>query len=320
MKVASRAVAATAASIVAMGAGAVAAHGAAGTITATPTPFAATEQVDFTHPGLGGCSVPPPPVIHGCTAPQADCNFFGIDAARFKSSRAGATQSDFSVSASFSDGTSGAGLALPASIPDFEAVVEHPAFPEPMSLTVNVTITDRVDGSSVTVTTPMSITERVIRADGCQSHAATVGRPINGLPVAIVLDSEQGSPDINTVIAWGDGSTSPGTWQATDEYPYADLVTGSHTYRATGRYRVTTTLIEPGIPSSQATVSSLVTVSSAIPVPPTGAGGHPDRVVLGFTVVGLCLIAASFGAGRQRRRGMSRLSQGREHRRGTAGS
>jgi hypothetical protein len=278
--------------------GAATAH-AASTLTATPTPFASTEQVDFIKGFIGGCYVLPPPVIQGCTAPQADCSFFGMNVARFQSSRANASGDQFSVSASYSDGFSGGGI-VEGSAGGFTALAEHPAFPEPASVTATVTITDTVDGSSATVTTPISITERVIRADGCQDRAETVGKPFTGLPVAIVLDSEQGTPDVRADISWGDGTTSSGVWQPTSQSPYADLIDGAHTYAAPGRYAVTVTMVEPDDSASQVAVSTVVAVSSAVPIPATGAGSSPAAGGA-LLVIGLSLITASVSAGCFRR-------------------
>lgn len=270
------------------------AHAAASTITATPVPVSISEQVESFASFIAACAQPPPLVFDDCKAPPADCRFLQLPAASFRSSRSGASIFDFSVSASFSDGYSSTGQAFRDST-QFGAYIGHPAFPETASLTATVTITDTVDGSTAQVTAPVTVTERQVRAVGCDEHPATAGAPITNVHLASIYDSEQDTPDLTASLAWGDGTSSPGTMQPSGSYP--DFVAGSHTYALPGRYTVTVTVSEPGSSGSAITVSTVIAVAATVPVPPTGAGAFPG-LGLALLLTGLLLSSLAIGARR----------------------
>lgn len=105
-------------------------------------------------------------------------------------------------------------------------------------------------------------------------------RTIHGT-VGVFLDTDQVTPasDFIATIDWGDGTTSDGTVGGGHG---VFTVAGSHTYRKSGFYTVTTTLRDDAPGTAQATSTSTALVLSVFPTPgqgqptpPTVIGGGP---------------------------------------------
>ena len=127
------------------------------------------------------------------------------------------------------------------------------------SYTVTTTIQDLVDGSTVTVTSPDTVTDAVLSGTAT-SFTATLGQPFTGV-VAHIGDADPNGVvgDYSALIDWGDGSTpsagsfavSGGTFQ----------VSGSHTYTAVGTYSTQITIRDAG--GASITLGGTATVAAA---------------------------------------------------------
>lgn len=101
-----------------------------------------------------------------------------------------------------------------------------------------------------------------------QDAAGAAGRPVSAV-VAHVADANPGAGtnDLSAQIAWGDGTTTPGTVTAAAGGGFD--VTGTHTYGNAASYPVSTSVSDIG--GSMATANSTAQIAPTAPPPPSGS-------------------------------------------------
>jgi PKD repeat protein len=106
-----------------------------------------------------------------------------------------------------------------------------------------------------------------------QPVSATEGQPFTATVASTSGDPDSAGSDHTISIDWGDGSTSPGSVEASGN------ITGTHTYAEAGSYTVTTTVTDGDSPSNAASASSTATVADApLAAGQLSAGGGSEGV------------------------------------------
>lgn len=176
--------------------------------------------------------------------------------ATFSDANQGATVDDFTNTViNWGDGTTSTGLvqlvARTSTSATFQVTGRH-VYAEEGSFTVTVTIND-VGGQSVTTShTHFAVADGTLTdTTPVITRAITEGQNTGTSVVATFSDANTGAPVsdfANTVIHWGDGTTSVGTVQlvARGELSAAFEVLGSHAYALSGNYTVTVDVHDVG--------------------------------------------------------------------------
>lgn len=158
----------------------------------------------------------------------------------------------YSATIDWGDGTaSSTGVVNAGSSGGFVVSGSH-TYSEEGSFTARISLADIGDGSSVTASSAVSVSDAALTATGTTGRLK--GKAFNGT-VATVSDAGGAAAPTNYVatIAWGDGSSSQGSVTTSGS---GLLVTGSHKYAVRKAYTVGVTIKDDG-GSTVSTMTSL---------------------------------------------------------------
>ena len=177
--------------------------------------------------------------------------------ATFTDSNLSTPPTDYSATIDWGDGTAVTTGTISGSSGSFGVAGDH-AYSEGGTFTVTVTVFEAED-LTFSVASTCNVADPPLSANFA-SFSATQGTPLNGQEVATSTDPV--AEDISAysaVINWGDGS---GTDQGVITTATGSLiVSGDHTYQASGSFSVGITITDLG--GSSATVTGTVTVAGA---------------------------------------------------------
>jgi len=223
------AVAMLAASLVLFG---VATQSAATVITAAPNDFTVPEQATFNG-----------------------------EVASFTDDNPSASQTDFTATIDWGDGSATTGGAIFTSDTTFVVFGQH-TYADEGSFTVTVTISDQPPGTgTATATSTATVTEADVLSGSPVTFSAAAGVSFTGT-VAKFSDqlTTSGAGDFTATIDWGDATTSAGTVSGSAG---SFDVSGTHTYAGTGTFSVTVTLSDDAPGTAMAQVTSTAHVGSS---------------------------------------------------------
>jgi hypothetical protein len=170
--------------------------------------------------------------------------------------------SNFTATIDWGDGTTTAGVVTDGSAAGDYVVSGTHQYTDELSGSSNVTISEpglfltgsRSSGNTVTITEADALTMTG------SSFSVRAGRPFSGT-VATFTDTNPValSTDFATTINWGDGTTTSGNVTGPEGGPFT--ITGSHTYKPAGTFKVTVTAADdpPGTATASATATATVT-------------------------------------------------------------
>jgi hypothetical protein len=169
--------------------------------------------------------------------------------------------SNFTASIDWGDGTTTAGVVSDGSAAGDYVVSGTHQYTDELSGSFNVTFSEpglfltgpRSAGNTVTITEADALT-----LTG-SSFSVRAGRPFSGTVATLTDTNPLALPtDFTTTINWGDGTTTSGTVTGPQGGPFP--VTGSHTYKPAGTYKVTVTAADdpPGTATASATATATV--------------------------------------------------------------
>ena len=156
------------------------------------------------------------------------------------------------------------------------------------NFTVTATTTRTSDNASVISTGQVAVHEHdVLAAQGTTLIAAS-GQLLNSTSVATFTDTDTAAlaSNFQATVAWGDGTTTPGTITGANG---AFAVSGTHTYATAGHDNITVTVTDPAPGTAIATASSFrfdhVNQPPENTVPgPLNAFNHTDLAIAGLSV------------------------------------
>jgi len=183
--------------------------------------------------------------------------------ATFTDPDSNASAGDYLATIAWGDGSSSPGtISGPIGGP-FAVSGIHP-YAEEGTNEVTVYVTDVDDRTNTaTVTSTVKVSDGALSAS-CATPANSL-TSFNGTTSNFIDANPSGTAsDYAATIAWGDGSSSPGTMSGPDGGPFT--VSGAHAYQSTGIFSVTTTVNDAGGSSTSASCNTLIYAF------PSGAG------------------------------------------------
>lgn len=211
--------------------------------------------------------------------------FFDVDTTK--------TAASFSANVDWGDGTTTPGTVSGAS-GSFAVSGTH-TYADEGSYTITLSAAENAPGTATgTATGTASVTEADVLSATPITFVAVAGSPFSGI-VANVSDTDTSSTAANfaATIAWGDGTTTPGTITGAGG---SFQVSGTHTYAASGAFAVTVTVTDNAPGTATAAAASTANVSAA------GSGQLAATPALGAReTVLLALLVALIGFMRARR-------------------
>ncbi len=200
--------------------------------------------------------------------------------ASFTDANPNATPADFTATINWGDGSTSPGTVVANNRGGFDVLGEH-AYAEKGTYAAQVSISDRggtaaANASSwaVVLNAPLTLTGR------SDTVSATQGVSTGDVVLASFTDAnpEHIAGSYQALINWGDGTTSVGTVTAQGQ---GFVISGSHTYAATGAFGVTVTLQEPSGDRFTAAGSARV---EAPPAPPQASPAPASPTFVGFVL------------------------------------
>jgi hypothetical protein len=174
--------------------------------------------------------------------------------------------SAFTASIDWGDGTTTAGIVSAGSgagayvVSGTHQYGDELSSSPPTFFLINVTISEPGLVSYTGPGNTVTISEADALTMTGSSFTARAGRPFSG-SVATFTDTNHAAlaSDFTSTINWGDGTTTSGTVTGPSGGPFT--VTGSHTYKPAGTFRVTVTAADdpPGTATASATATATVT-------------------------------------------------------------
>ncbi len=190
----------------------------------------------------------------GATLTVTEGSAFTAAVASFTDANPGATADDFVATIAWGDLSSSAGTVSGAA-GNFTVTASH-AYGEEGASAISVVITD-AGGSSATATGTAQVADAPLTAVGT-TLTATEGANFAGVVASFTdVDPAGVAADYSATIAWGDGTSSPGTVSPVSG---GFSVAGSHTYGEEGSHAITVVITDAG---SSATAASTATVADA---------------------------------------------------------
>lgn len=267
--------------------------------------FAATVTITEQEPGTGFASVTDTATVAEADVLSGTPRTFAASSgvsftttvADFSDTLTSAVASDLTATIDWGDATTSAGTVSGGS-GAFQVSGTH-TYASPGNYPVMVTLSDDAPGTATaTVTSTAQVTTGLsVNASGFTTPEGTA---FNG-QVATFSDSDTSktAADFTVAIAWGDGTTSPGTVTGSAG---SFTVTGQHTYADEGSFTFTVTVTEIGAGGATASSSATATVTetdalAGSPVTFTPQAGSPfTGVVATFTDANTANTAGDFTA------------------------
>jgi hypothetical protein len=164
---------------------------------------------------------------------------------------------DYSATIAWGDGSTSAGNLAAGGSGGFIVTGDH-VYAQEGSFTAHVTIRD-AGGSGATADSSVSVADAALTASGV-AVPATEGASFSGVVASFTdADPNGAAGDYTATIAWGDGSSSSGSFAPDGNGGFT--VSGSHTYAEEGSFPVSVTVADAG--GSTATAGGTATVADA---------------------------------------------------------
>jgi hypothetical protein len=194
--------------------------------------------------------------------------------------------SGFTATINWGDGVTSSGTIV-GSNGSFSVEGGH-TYADEGNFTVTATTTRTSDNASVASTGQVAVHEHdVLAAQGTTLIAAS-GQLLNSTSVATFTDTDTAAlaSNFQATVAWGDGTTTPGTITGANG---SFAVSGTHTYATAGQDNITVTVTDPAPGTAIATASSFrfdhVNQPPENTVPgPLNAFNHTDLAIAGLSV------------------------------------
>ncbi len=190
-------------------------------------------------------------------------NSFSGAVATFTSSDTTALASQYTVSITWGDGTTSTGGSVTGGSGSFTVSGMHTYADENDASSVLVSITDTSDDNTVTVSSPVTVSDASLSGatgsslsglEGAALTSVTVATFTDGNPSAGVADFTSGGGAVT--IDWGDTSTSTATVTRTGPGQFS--VSGGHTYAEEGSYSLTVHIADDGGSTATATATASI--------------------------------------------------------------
>jgi hypothetical protein len=198
-----------------------------------------------------------PITASGTTVSATEGANFSGSVASFTDPDTAAMASEYEATIEWGDGSKSTGTISGPTGGPFSVSGEH-TYAEEGSYTITVTITD-VDNSS-NIATATSTANVVDAALSSKCAAPLTSTQAFAGSTATFTDADPNGmspPDYSATINWGDSSSSSGTVSlGTGPGPYT--VSGSHAYKSTGPFTITTTITDAGGSQTVATCKTIV--------------------------------------------------------------
>jgi len=175
--------------------------------------------------------------------------------ASFSDPDSNAQADEYLATIAWGDGSSSAGIITGTVGGPFSVSGTH-RYAEAGANVVTVYITDATDPSNKgTVTSTLNVADAALSAS-CAMTANSLMSFRGTAATFTDADPSATASDYTASIAWGDGSSAPGTVSGPDGGPFT--VSGSHAYGSTGKFSVNTTVKDVGGSSASAPCNSLI--------------------------------------------------------------
>jgi Arylsulfotransferase (ASST) len=192
-----------------------------------------------------------------------------------------AAASEYLATIAWSDGSSSEGTISGPPGGPFTITGTH-AYAEEGTNAVTVYINDPGDSlsSPVTATSTAIVSDAALSASGT-TISATEGTSFTGA-VGSITDANPNATtnDYSATVAWGDGSTSPGTISGPVGGPFT--ISGTHTYAGAGTDAITASVTDTDSVTNGVSATSIATVAEAA----TSASGTTISVTEGMSFTG----------------------------------
>jgi len=197
------------------------------------------------------------PTIRGTGVTLSTIEGMGLtDAvATFSDSDSNASADEYLATLAWGDGSSSPGT-ISGPIGGPFAVTGTHTYVEEGSNEVTVYVTDVDDPTNTATVTSMVNVSDAALSTSCATLANSL-TSFDGTTTNFVDANSSGTAsDYAATIAWGDGSSSPGTLSGSDGGPFT--VSGAHTYVSTGNFNITTTVNDAGGSSNSTSCRTLI--------------------------------------------------------------
>jgi hypothetical protein len=171
--------------------------------------------------------------------------------ATFTDANPGNNSADMTASIDWGDGTTSPGTVAANPAGGFTVSAAH-TYAEDGTRTATVTIAD-AGAKAATASATVNVSDAPLAAMGASGLAATEGAPSGTLTLATFTDADPNGTqaDYTATIAWGDGTTSPGTVAPNATGGFS--VSGAHAYGEEGAPAATVTIADAGGKTTTAT-------------------------------------------------------------------
>jgi uncharacterized repeat protein (TIGR01451 family) len=216
----------------------------------------------------------------------------GTVLATFTDANPNGAAADFTATVTWGDSAPMPATVTAASDGGFQVTGGH-TYGDSGTYPIMVNITDTKGGAMASAALTATIADVPLQITCSQNLNSKVGQQFSG-QVASIVDPSNKEPlsEYTITIDWGDGNTSTATF--TDP-PGTLLVSGSHTYGASGTYTMTVTAreIDPSAAASAASAAGTFTVTALPTFPNTAAPERPFP--FGVLLAAILVLALALG-------------------------